>query len=74
MHMYFSILMTWADSTVVWTDFVPGDIHNKVAIKLMVSVLLTGHICNVRLFSHHNRFCTYIYLVPCKSFVILISY
>ena len=51
--------MTWADSTVVWTVFVPGDIHNKVAIKLMVSVLLTGHICNVRLFSHHNIFCTY---------------
>ena len=50
--------MTWADSTVVWTYFVPGDIHKKVAIKLLVSVLLTEHKCNVRLFSHHKRFCT----------------
>ena len=48
--------MTWADSTVVWTDFVPEDIHNQVAFKLLGSVLLTGYICNVRLFSHQNIF------------------
>ena len=42
--------MTWADGAVVWTDFVPEDIHNQVAIKLLVSGLLTRHICYVHLF------------------------
>ena len=47
-------------SASVWTDFVPEAIHNSVAIKLLVSGLLTGHICYVHLFLHHNRFCIYI--------------
>ena len=42
--------MTWADSAAVWTDFVPEAIHNQVAIKLLVSGLLTGHKCYVYLF------------------------
>ena len=42
--------MTWADSAAVRTDFVPEAIHNQVAIKLLVSGLLTGHICYVYLF------------------------
>ena len=74
MSIYFSILMSWADSAAVWTDFVPEAIHNQVAIKLLVSGLLTEHICYVYLFLHHNRFYIYILLVPCKSFVILTSY
>ena len=36
--------------------------------------LLTGHICSVYLFLHHNRFYIYISLVPCKPFVNLTSY
>ena len=52
--------MTLADSAAVWTDFIPEAIHNQVAIKLLVSGLLTGHICYVRLFLHHKRFCIYI--------------
>ena len=62
--------MSGEDSAVVWIDFVPEAIHNPIAIKLLVSDLLTGHICYVRLFLHYNRFCIYILLVPCKSFVI----
>ena len=54
--------------------FVPEAIHNQIAIKLLVSGLLTGHVCYVYLFLHHNRFYIYILLVPCKSFVILTSY
>ena len=42
--------------------------------KLLVSGLLTGHICYVYLFLHHNRLYIYISIVPCKSFVILTSY
>ena len=42
--------MTWADSAAVRTDFVPEAIHNQAAIKLLVSGLLTGHICYVYLF------------------------
>ena len=42
--------------------------------KLLVSGLLTGHICYVYLFLLHNRLYIYILLVPCKSFVILTSY
>ena len=52
--------MTGEVSAAVWTDFVPEAIHNPLAIKLLVSGLLTGHICNVRLFVHHNSFCVYI--------------
>ena len=37
--------MTGEDSAAVWIDFVPEAIHNPVAIKLLVSVLLTRHIC-----------------------------
>ena len=40
----------------------------------MYSGLLTGHICYVYLFLHHNRSYIHISLVPCKSFVILTSY
>ena len=71
MHIYLSILMSWADSAAVWTYFVPKAIHNQVVIKLPVSVLLTGHICYVYLFLNHNRFIIHMLLVPCKSFVIL---
>ena len=74
MHNYSSILMSMADSAAVWTYFVPEAIHNQVAIKLLVSGLLTGHICSEYLFLHHNRFYFYIFLVPCKSFVILTSH
>ena len=42
--------MTGEDSAAVWTDFVPEAIHNLIAIKLLVSGLLTGHICYVRHF------------------------
>ena len=68
--------MTGEDNAAVWTDFVPEAFHNPVAtcIKLLVSGLLTGHVCYVHVFLHHNRFCIYIKLVPCKSFVILTSY
>ena len=52
--------MSWAVSAAVWTDFVPEAIHNQVAIKLLVSGLLIGHICYVYLFSHRNRFHIYI--------------
>ena len=54
--------MTGEDSAAVWKDFVPDAIHNPVhvAIKLLVSGLLTGHICYVHMFLHHNRFCIYI--------------
>ena len=65
--------MSWADSAAVWTDFVPEAIHNQVAIKLLVSGILTGYIC-YDLFLHHNRFYIDVLLVPCKSFVILTSY
>ena len=53
--------------------FVSEAIHNQVTIKLLVLGLLTRHICYVYLFLHHNRSYIYILLVPCKSFVILIS-
>ena len=57
MHAHiFSFLMSWAGSAAVWTDFVHEAIHNQVAMKLLVSGLLTGHICYVYLFLHHNRF------------------
>ena len=49
--------MPWADSAAVCTHLVPDAIHNPVAIKLLVSGLLTGHICYVHLFLHHDRFC-----------------
>ena len=39
--------MTWADGAAVWTYFVLEAIHNQVAIKLLVSGLLTGHMCSV---------------------------
>ena len=52
--------MTGEDSSAVWTDFVPYAIHNPVAIKLLVSGLLTRHLCHVHLFLHHIRFCIYI--------------
>ena len=42
--------MTGEDSAAVWTYFVPAAIHNPVAIQLLVSGLLTGHTCYVRLF------------------------
>ena len=71
---FFFILISWADSAAVWTDFIPEAIHNQIAIKLLVLGLLTRHICYVYLFLHHNRFYINILLVPCKSFVILISY
>ena len=35
--------MSWSDSAALWTDFFPEAIHNQVAIKLLVSGLLTGH-------------------------------
>ena len=66
--------MTGEDSAAAWTDFVPEAIHNPIAIKLLMWDLLTGHTCYVRLFLHHNIFCIYIKLGPCKSFVILTSY
>ena len=50
MHIHFSILMSWVESAAVWADFVPEAIRNQVAIKLLVSGLLTGHICYVYLF------------------------
>ena len=40
--------------------FVPEPIHNPVAIKILVSGLLTGRVCYVQLFLHRNRFCIYI--------------
>ena len=52
--------MTWADSAVVLTDFVPEAIHNQVAIKLLVSGFLTGHKCYVYLFLHQIL---YLYLI-----------
>ena len=42
--------MTGEYSAAVWTYFVDEAIPNPVAIKLLVSDLLTGHICYVRLF------------------------
>ena len=72
--IYLSTLMTWADSAAVRTYFVPEAILNQLAIKLLVSGLLTGHIGYVYLFLHHNIFYSYISLVPCKSFDILTSY
>ena len=63
--------MSWVDSAAV----VPEAIHNQVAIKLLVSGLLTGHICYVYLFLHKRSYIyNYILLVPGKSFVILTSY
>ena len=64
----------WRIALLCWQIFVPEAIHNQVAIKLLVSGLLTGHICCVYLFLHHNRSYIYILIVPCKSFVILTSY
>ena len=58
--------MSWADSAAVWTDFVPVAIHNQVAMKLLVSGLVTVHICFVYLFLHQSRFYIYFLLVPCK--------
>ena len=52
--------MTGEDSAAVWTDFIADAIHNPVAIKLLMSDLLTGYICYVPLFLHHNRFCIHI--------------
>ena len=60
MRKYLSILMSLADSSVVWTYFVPEAIHNQLAIKLLMSGLLTGHICYVYMFSHYYRL--YIYM------------
>ena len=65
--------MSWADSAAVWTDFVPEAIHNQVAIELLVSGLLTRHICSVYLILYHYGY-IFISLLPCKSFVILTSY
>ena len=70
MHVYSSILMSWADSAAVWTDSVPETIHNQVDIELLVSGLLTGHICYVFLFLHDNRF--YIYILI--SSVLVLSF
>ena len=42
--------MTGEDSAAVWTDIVPEAIHNPVAIKLLVSGLMTRHISYVHLF------------------------
>ena len=68
----------WRIALLCGQIFVPEAIHNQVAIiiKLLVSGLLTGRICYVYLFLHHNRVYIYILLdlVPCKSFVILTSY
>ena len=51
--------MTGDDSAAVWTVCSEA-IHNPVAIKLLASGLLTGHICYVHVFLHLNRFCIYI--------------
>ena len=48
--------MSSANSAAVWTDFVPEAIHYQVAMKLLVLGLLTGRICFVYLFLHHNIF------------------
>ena len=46
MHAYtFLHFNDWGGWRCWWTDFVPGAIHNPVAIKLVVSGLLIGHIC-----------------------------
>ena len=57
--------MTGEDSAAVWTVCPRGYSLNPVAIKLLASGLLTGHICYVHLFLHLNRFCICILYVPC---------
>ena len=57
MHIYSFYFINWGEWRCWWTDFVPEAIHNLVAIKLLVSCLLTRRIYYVHLFEHHNRFC-----------------
>ena len=58
--MYSFYFINWSGWRCWWIDFVPEAIHNPVAIKLLVSGLLTRRIYYVHLFLHHNRFCIYI--------------
>ena len=55
-HSDFNIWVWWLCCV---NRIVPKDIHNTVAIMLLVSGLLTCYtcICYIRLFLHHNRFC-----------------
>ena len=41
MHIYSFYFINWGGWRCWWTDFVPEAIHNPVAIKLLVSGLLT---------------------------------
>ena len=41
MHIYLFYFINWDGWRCWWTDFVPEAIHNPVAIKLLVSGLLT---------------------------------
>ena len=50
--------MTGEDSAAMWTDC-PRAIHNPVAIKLLVSGLLTRHMLYTSVL-HHNRVFIYI--------------
>ena len=52
--------MPWADSAAVCTHLVPDAIYNPVAIKLLVSGLLTGHTCYVHLFYIMTDFVFYL--------------
>ena len=64
MHAYIFLYFSAAGLT----DFVPKAIHNPVAIKLLVSGLLTGHICYVHLFFYTLTYFVFVFLlVPCKS-------
>ena len=44
MHIYSFYLINWGGWRCLWTDFVPEAIYNPVAIKLLVSGLLTRRI------------------------------
>ena len=63
--------MSLADSAAVWTDFVPEAFHNQVAIKLLVSGLLTGHILCISLFTSLQIL--YLYLISSVHVVCLFN-
>ena len=73
MHIYSFYFIKWDGWRCWWTYVVPEAIHNPVAIKLLVSGLLTGLIYYVHLFLHHYRFCIYI-SISSVQVVILTTY
>ena len=45
MHIYLFYFVDWDGWRCWWTDFVPESVHYPVAIKLLVSGLLTYILC-----------------------------